>query len=148
MVNIGNAPKPKVPRHYHQVNCFQQGMLEFEGPMGQCFSRFPTVSSGRRGGKKIRDWQEEWMNPNSHIPHLQAQLAFAWHNRLVLDRRLSAVLLYSRCSQPTLQRRYEGVHRSIANTHWHNILRSSRPCWYHEVVWYSVAGSSSSHELF
>ena len=31
------------------------------------------------------------MNPNSHIPHLQAQLAFAWHIRLVLDRRLSAV---------------------------------------------------------
>ena len=40
------------------------------------------------------------MNPNSHIPHLQAQLAFAWHNRLVLDRRLSAVSWYSRCSQP------------------------------------------------
>ena len=31
------------------------------------------------------------MNPNSHIPYLQAQLAFAWHNRLVLDRRLSAI---------------------------------------------------------
>ena len=31
------------------------------------------------------------MNPSSHIPHLQAQLAFAWHNRLLLDRRLSAV---------------------------------------------------------
>ena len=48
------------------------------------------------------------MNPNSHIPHLQAQLAFAWHNRLVLDCRLSAVSWYSRCSQPTLQRRYRG----------------------------------------
>ena len=46
-VNIGNAPVPKVPRHSHQVNSFQQGMLEFEGPMGQCFSRFPTVSSRR-----------------------------------------------------------------------------------------------------
>ena len=48
---------PKVPRHLHQVNCFQEGVLEFDGPMGQCFSRFPTVSSGRRGekGKKIRD---------------------------------------------------------------------------------------------
>ena len=43
------------------------------------------------------------MNPNSHIPHLQAQLAFAWQNRLVLDRRLSAVSLYSRCSQPTFR---------------------------------------------
>ena len=47
------------------------------------------------------------MNPNSHIPYLQAQLAFAWHNRLVLDRRLSADSWYSRCSQPTLHRRYE-----------------------------------------
>ena len=56
------------------------------------------------------------MNPNSHIPHLQAQLAFAWHNRLVFDGRLSAVSWYSRCSQPTPQRRYEGVQRSIANT--------------------------------
>ena len=47
----------KVPRHCHQVNCFQQGMLEFDCPMEQCFSRFPTVSSRRRGEKerKIRD---------------------------------------------------------------------------------------------
>ena len=29
------------------------------------------------------------MNPNSHIPYLQAQLAFDWHNRLVLDRQSS-----------------------------------------------------------
>ena len=57
VVNFGNAPMPKVPRHLHQVNCFQEGMLEFDGPMGQCFSRFPTVSSRGRGGKgrKIRD---------------------------------------------------------------------------------------------
>ena len=68
------------------------------------------------------------MNPNSHIPYLQAQLAFAWHNRLVLDRRLSADSWYSRCSQPPPHRRYEGVQRSIAKTHRHNILRSSRPC--------------------
>ena len=54
-VNIGNAPVPKVPRHSHQVNCFQQGMLEFEGPMGQCFSRFPTVLSRRRGEKRKKD---------------------------------------------------------------------------------------------
>ena len=46
---------PKVPRHCHQVKCFQQGMLEFEGPMGQCFSRFPTVSSRRRGEKRKKD---------------------------------------------------------------------------------------------
>ena len=46
---------PKVPRHCHQVNCFQQGMLEFEGHMGQCFSRFPTVSSWRRGKKRKKD---------------------------------------------------------------------------------------------
>ena len=46
---------PKVPRHSHQVNCFQQGMLEFEGPMGQCFSRFPTVSSRGRGEKRKKE---------------------------------------------------------------------------------------------
>ena len=55
VVDIGNAPVPKVPRHCHQVNCFQQGMLEFEGPMGQCFSRFPTVSSRKRGEKRKKD---------------------------------------------------------------------------------------------
>ena len=27
-------------------------MLEFEGPMGQCFSRFPTVSTSKRRGEK------------------------------------------------------------------------------------------------
>ena len=56
VVNIGHAPVPKVPRHCHQVNCFQQGVLEFEGPMGQCFSRFPTVSSRRRGEKERKIW--------------------------------------------------------------------------------------------
>ena len=39
-------------------------MLEFEGPMEQCFSRFLTVSqrSRGRGGKerKVRDRQEEY----------------------------------------------------------------------------------------
>ena len=45
----------KISRHCHQVNCFQQGMLEFEGPMGQCFSRFLTVSSRRRGEKRKKD---------------------------------------------------------------------------------------------
>ena len=57
VVNFGNAPVPKVPRHLHQVNSFQEGMLEFDGPMGQCFNRFPTVSRRRRGEKrrKIRD---------------------------------------------------------------------------------------------
>ena len=87
---------------------------------GSVSADFRQFQVGREGKKerKIRNWQEEWMNPNSHIPYLQAQLAFAWHNRLVLDRRLSADSWYSRCSQPTLHRRYEGVQRSIANTHW------------------------------
>ena len=40
------------------------------------------------------------MNPNSHIPHLPAQLAFAWHKWLVLDRRLSAVSWYSPAPNP------------------------------------------------
>ena len=44
-----------ISRHCHQVNCFQEDMLEFEGPMGQCFSRFPTVSSRKRGEKRKKD---------------------------------------------------------------------------------------------
>ena len=107
---------PNVPRHCHQVNCFQKGILEFEGPMRQCFCRFPTVSSRRRGEKRKKDTglTGKVNESNSHIPYLQEQLVFAWHNRLMLDRRLGAVSWYSRCSQPTLQRRYEGVQRSIA----------------------------------
>ena len=41
---------PKVPRYLHPVNCFQEGMLEFDGSMGQCFSRFSQRSGG--GGKE------------------------------------------------------------------------------------------------
>ena len=74
---------PKVPRHLHQVSCLHEGMLEFDGPMGQCFNRFPTVSSRRRGEKKDTELTRR-MNSNNHIPHLQAQLAFAWRNTCVL----------------------------------------------------------------
>ena len=51
---------------------------------GSVSADFRQLQVGGEGKKerKIRDWQEEWMNPNSHTPHLQAQLAFAWHNRL------------------------------------------------------------------
>ena len=52
MVNNGNAPVLNVPRHLHLVNCFQEGMLESDGPLEQCFSRFPTVSSRGRGEKE------------------------------------------------------------------------------------------------
>ena len=31
------------------VNCFQEGMLGFDGPLGQCFSKFLTVSQRSRG---------------------------------------------------------------------------------------------------
>ena len=38
---------PNVPRHLHLVNCFKEGMLEFDDPMGQCFSRLATMSQSR-----------------------------------------------------------------------------------------------------
>ena len=40
----------KVPRHHHPVNCSQEDMLGFDDAIGQCFSRFPTVSQRNRGG--------------------------------------------------------------------------------------------------
>ena len=49
VINIENALVLKVPWHLHLVNCFQEGMLEFGGPMGQCFSRCLTVSHRSRG---------------------------------------------------------------------------------------------------
>ena len=76
---------PKVPRYLHLVNCFQKGMLKLDGPMGQCFSRFMTVSQrSREDGKKRKEgtgWTRRVI-PNSHIPRLQVQLAHAWQNRL------------------------------------------------------------------
>ena len=78
---------------------------------------FRQFQVGGEEKKEERHGIDKKSESNNHTPHLQAQLAFAWHNRLVLDRRLSAVSWYSRCSQPTLQRRNEGVQRSIANTH-------------------------------
>ena len=44
-------------------NSFQEGMLEFDSPLGQCLSRFLTVSQRSRGRgenrKKVWDRQEE-----------------------------------------------------------------------------------------
>ena len=48
VVRVGNAPVPNVPRHLHQVNCFQEGMLEFDREVG---------GGGKR--KKARDRQQE-----------------------------------------------------------------------------------------
>ena len=114
---------PNVPRHLHLVTCFQEGTLESDDPVRQYFSRILTVSSRGRGEKRTKDtrWTRT-VNPNSHIPHLHVQLTFAWYNRLVLDRRLCAVSWNSRCSKPTLQRRYEGVQRQ-SPTRSDNIFR-------------------------
>ena len=49
VMNIRNAPMPNIPRHLHLGNCFQD-IQEFDSLMGQCFSRFPTVSQRNRGG--------------------------------------------------------------------------------------------------
>ena len=54
VVSIGNAPMPKVPQHLNLISCFQEGMLVFDGPLGHCFSRFPTVSP-ILGGKEERE---------------------------------------------------------------------------------------------
>ena len=85
VMNIGNAPMPNIPWHLHLVNCFQEGIQEFDSPMGQCFSRFPTVSQRNREGggerKKVMVLTGR-VNPNCHMPHLQVQLAFVWHSRL------------------------------------------------------------------
>ena len=47
------SPMPKDARHLHVVNCSQEGVLEFNSHMRQCFSKFLTVSKravGARGG--------------------------------------------------------------------------------------------------
>ena len=45
LVNIGNAPMPKVPRHANLVHCFQEDMLECYGHMGKCFGRFTVTGT-------------------------------------------------------------------------------------------------------
>ena len=71
MVNIGNVPVLKVPRHLHQSNYFQDGILEFDGRMGQCFSRFrPFHREVEEGsGRKNYTGETGKVNPYSHIPH-------------------------------------------------------------------------------
>ena len=92
VVNIGNATVPKVPRHLYLVSCFQEGMLEFGDLMGSVSADFRPLQVWGEGKKRKKDTAlTRRVNPNSHTPHLQVQLAFALHNRLVLDRRLRAV---------------------------------------------------------
>ena len=38
---------PNVPRHLYLVNCFKEGMLEFDDPMGQCFGILAIISQRR-----------------------------------------------------------------------------------------------------
>ena len=52
VVNIGKAPVPKDPQHLYLDNCFQEDVLEFDGSMGQCFSRFLTISQSRGRGER------------------------------------------------------------------------------------------------
>ena len=52
VISKGNDPMSKVPRHLHQVNCFQEGMLAFDGPktvFQQIFDSF-TDNLGRGDG--------------------------------------------------------------------------------------------------
>ena len=55
VVNIGNATVPKVPRHLYRVNCFQEGMLEFDDPMGSVSADFRPFQVGVEGGKNKKD---------------------------------------------------------------------------------------------
>ena len=73
VVNFGNAPVPKVPRDLHQVNCFQEGMLEFEVPWGSVSADFRQFKVGGEGKRKKDTGLTRRVNPNSHISHLQAQ---------------------------------------------------------------------------
>ena len=50
---------------------------------GSVSADFRQLQVGGGGKGKKDTGLTRRVNPNSHIPHLQAQLAFAWHNRLV-----------------------------------------------------------------
>ena len=61
-------------------------MLDLDGPMGQCFSRFLTGlqrSRGRGEEEKGRHGIDKIVNQNSQISHLQVQLAYAWHAKQI-----------------------------------------------------------------
>ena len=45
---------PKAPWHLHQVNCFQESMLEFDGPMGSVSAGFRQFRVGVEGKKEQR----------------------------------------------------------------------------------------------
>ena len=96
VVNIGNTPMPTVSRRV----CWSLTVLW--AVFQQISDRFKEKWVGGEKRKKGTGVTGR-VNPNSHIPHLQVQLAFAWHNRAVLDRRMCTVSWYSRCSLPTVQ---------------------------------------------
>ena len=63
MISIGSTTMSKVKQHLHLVNCFQEGMLEFDCPMGQCLVIFPTVSQrGGWGGGEEERYGIDWKN--------------------------------------------------------------------------------------
>ena len=45
---------PQGPWHLHQVNCFQEGVLEFDGPIGQCSADFRQFRVGGDSKKEDR----------------------------------------------------------------------------------------------
>ena len=59
---------PKVPRHIHPINCFKEGMLEFDGPLGgQFFSRVLTVSKRSWGEWKRGKEGTALFSPFPHV---------------------------------------------------------------------------------
>ena len=72
----------------------------------QLSNRFTERGGRAEVGVGVEKGSTGRVNPQDHIPHPQVQLAFAWHNRPVLDRRMCAVSWYSRCSLSALQGRY------------------------------------------
>ena len=58
---------PKVPRHLHRVNCFQEGVLEFDGPIGSVSADFRQFQVGGEGKKEARYGTDKKSESNGHI---------------------------------------------------------------------------------
>ena len=57
----GNTPMPKVPRHLHLDNCFQEGMLEFDDPLWVLADLRPFRTEwGRVRGKEEERYGIDW----------------------------------------------------------------------------------------
>ena len=96
------STSPLLPRVFYKSTvatrvCWSLPILR--GSVSADFIVLKRSGGGSRRKKGTGYTHKKIVNPNLNIPHLQKLLAFAWHNRLLLDRQVCTVSWYSHFSR-------------------------------------------------